>query len=221
MDDLDRQKNFLKQKFPTKAADPLDAEYVWDKLQDRSYLVCMSPTDSLDEKTAIRRCGLKGVRNGDFLINADDHGQEKFINTDTLAHDVIEETKDRPDDYLFNLKGYPDGTATHYKNDIEFTNEEFYGVPGYYAPLLYLDEVHELEEGEDYSIHIEFNTDKTFKFIDGASGYPLDDVCVQKIASTKGLTCKEDYDAGSPGKFHPYYDHTIFLKKPKIEITIE
>lgn len=181
--------------FPSNGA---EAEKIIESLRGKTYRVCTTPDDQVDDATMLTRCGNAEAQEGDFMLVNSDGTTTAFFDETAVTAASIGTTTTRPADYSrFNLEFYSQITLS----DDQYTTTAFYGVAGYFAPLFPTTDLISLSTGLFYDVALTLNVFAGFQFTDGAAGD--NPPCVSAVSD---VPCVPDTDPDTAGVYHPFYD---------------
>ncbi|OGQ08833.1 MAG: hypothetical protein A3G32_06675 [Deltaproteobacteria bacterium RIFCSPLOWO2_12_FULL_40_28] len=187
---------YLEQQTPTTAENPEQASRIMPAFQGVIYRWCTSPTELLESAAIQKQCGNVEAKNWDLLVDVD---LDEVINFIDANPNDIKEKETRPANYNnFSLADnplVPDEAHAYLNPDdaFETTTKDFYGVPGYFAPIIQFDPI-TLLASQAYSYAITIDITNMFRFLDKNPLYP--------------------------GVYNPYYDGMPILIPKKINVTV-
>lgn len=172
------------------------ASRIMPAFQGVTYRWCTSPTELLDSTTSQNQCGNVEAKNWDMLV---DVNLDEVINFIVAEPNDVKEKETRPGNYkdfsLADKQLVPDEARSYLNPDdaFETTTADFYGVPGYFAPIIQFDSI-SLVASQAYSYAITIDITNMFRFIDKNPVYP--------------------------GIYNPYYDGMPILIPKNISVTV-
>lgn len=212
---------YVQQQFPDEESDPVQAGKVIPALQGVSYRICTSSDAAIDEATMAARCGREDAEMGDYLIDVDGDGVFGFMSiVNDGSETTVNESEIRPAGYDANDPVFANGEVSFLDSpEDEYTSSDFYGISGYFAPILPFDAVKTLAMGVDYQIGVTFEITDSFDWHDGAdSGMPDASICVDALSDQD---CSPDKDPSTVGVYDPYYDDAFLPNMPQVTVNVD